>query len=323
MKVVDLLELRRAQWRELEQLCAQMERRWRRTVTAASATRFSALYRAACADLALADAYQLPPATIDYLHHLIGRAHNQLYRSQMLNLRTWFRDLFVVVPRRLLADRCLWLAAGVFWGVFLLAAVMAYTTPDFAEQLLGKQQMNQLEESYSKPVHRSLIEGGEQGSGMAGFYIYHNVGIGLRCFAFGLLLGIGGLYVTLFNAAMLGACFGFMARTPQADNFFEFVTAHGPFELSAIVLCAAAGMRLGFSLVDTHGLTRGASLRRAAGESMPTIWTAVVLFVLAAMIEAFLSPSMAPYAVKAGVAVLSSVLLLIYLVVLGYPRRSS
>ena len=104
-------------------------RRWsgwrRQTVPADAATRFAALYRAACADLALADAYQLPPATIEYLHQLVGRAHNQLYRSQALNFRTWFHELFVVVPRRLLADRCLWLAAGVFWGVFLLAGLMA------------------------------------------------------------------------------------------------------------------------------------------------------------------------------------------------------
>jgi hypothetical protein len=73
-------------------------------------------------------------------------------------------------------------------------------------------------------------------------------------------------------------------------------------------------------MVDTHGLTRAASLRRAARDTMPILWTAVVLFVLAAMIEGFLSPSVAPYAIKAGVAVLSTVLLLVYLFVLGYPR---
>ena len=66
MKVVDLLESRRTEWRELEQLCARMEGRWRRKVSAETALRFSALYRAACADLALADAYQFPPAAIDY-----------------------------------------------------------------------------------------------------------------------------------------------------------------------------------------------------------------------------------------------------------------
>ncbi len=259
MKVVDVLQSRREQWAELEQLCAQMENWRRRRMAADCLTRFAALYRAACADLALADAYHFPPATIDYLHQLVGRAHNQLYRSEAIGWRTWLRTLVTTTPRRLLTDRCLWLAAGVFWGVFLLAAAMSYSTPRFAEQVLGKEQMMMLEESFSSPVHRSAVEGGNVGSGMAGFYVFHNVGIGLRCVAFGLLLGIGGLYITFYNAAMLGASFGFMAQSPNAGNFYQFVTAHGPFELTAIVLCAAAGLRLGFSLVDTQGLTRSAS----------------------------------------------------------------
>ncbi len=320
MKTVDILKTRREQWHELEQLCARMERPWRRTLSAESATRFSTLYRSACADLALADAYQLPPAMIDYLHQLVGRAHNQLYRSQTLNYRTWFRELFLVAPRRMFGDRCLWVAACLFWGVFFLAGIMAWYTPGFAERVLGKTHLMQLEDSYSSPVRRGLIEGGEQGSGMAGFYVFNNVGIGLRCFSFGLLLGIGGLYVTLFNAIMLGTSFGFMAKSPHAENFFQFVTAHGPFELTAIVLCSAAGLRMGFSLIDTRGLTRGASLRRAATESMSILWAAVVMFVLAAGIEAFLSPSSAPYAIKAATAILSCILLFFYFVILGYPR---
>ena len=96
---------------------------------AADVLRFSALYRAACADLALADAYQLPPATIEYLHQLVGRAHNQLYRGEALTFRGWFHELFVAVPRRLRADRCLWLAAGLFWGFFLLTAALAFLPP--------------------------------------------------------------------------------------------------------------------------------------------------------------------------------------------------
>jgi uncharacterized membrane protein SpoIIM required for sporulation len=284
--------------------------------------RFSALYRAACADLALAYAYQLPPETIRYLHQLVARAHNQLYRGEALRMRGWFRELFTVVPRRLLADRCLWLAMVVFWGTFVLTAALAYSTPGMAEQVLGKEMLMQLEDSFSQPVSRGLAEGGNVGSGMAGFYIFNNVGIGFRCFAFGLLFGIGGLYVTLFNAAMLGVVFGYMAKSPHSDNFFQFVTAHGPFELTAIVFCSAAGMRLGFSLIDTRGMTRMASLHRAVKESMSTMWTAAVLFVMAAGIEAYVSPSSAPYAIKAGVAIVSAAFLLFYLFVLGYPKRS-
>jgi uncharacterized membrane protein SpoIIM required for sporulation len=317
MKVADLLESRRTQWRELEQLCDRTNHWYRKRMPAADVLRFSALYRAACADLALADAYQLPPATIEYLHQLVGRAHNQLYRGEALTFRGWFHELFVAVPRRLRTDRCLWLAASIFWGLFLLTAVLARVTPDFAERVLTKEQMMALEEMYSKPIDRSLADGGAQGSFMGGFYIFNNGSIGLQCFAFGLFLGIGGLYETIFNAIILGTVFGFMAKSAHADNFFQFVTAHGPFELTAIMLCAAAGMRLGFSLVTTNGLTRIESLRRAAKEAMSTAWAALVLFILAAGIEGFVSPSALPYAFKAAVAILSTVLLLVYFFVLG------
>jgi uncharacterized membrane protein SpoIIM required for sporulation len=321
MKVADLLESRRAQWRELEQLCDRANHWLRKRMPASEVLRFSTLYRAACADLALADAYQLPPATIEYLHQLVGRAHNQLYRGEALTFRGWFHELFVVVPRRLRADRCLWLASGIFWGIFLLTGVLAFVTPDFAERVLSKDQITAVEDMYSKPVDRSLGEGGMAGSVMGGFYINNNCGIGLQCFAYGLLLGIGGLYETIFNAVILGTVFGYMAKSQHAGNFFQFVTAHGPFELTAIVLCAAAGMRLGFSVIWTNGLTRIASLRQAGKEAMSTVWAAMALFVMAAGIEGFVSPSALPYAVKAAVAILSTVLLLVYFFVLGCGKR--
>ena len=81
MKVAQLIERRQPMWRELEILCSQMTRGSRKKDPEVVA-RFSELYRSACADLALAEAYQLPPKTVDYLHRLVARAHNQLYRSR-------------------------------------------------------------------------------------------------------------------------------------------------------------------------------------------------------------------------------------------------
>ena len=42
------------------------------------------------------------------------------------------------------------------------------------------------------------------------------------------------------------------------------------------------------------------------------------MFLLAAAIEGFLSPSSAPYWVKAAVAIVSTIMMLFYLLVLGY-----
>ncbi|HEX4129947.1 MAG TPA: stage II sporulation protein M [Pirellulales bacterium] len=307
------LQARQLQWSELETAARRLEGGGRK-VPLREMLRFAALYRAACADLALADARQLSPTTVAYLHQLVGRAHNQLYRSQSFRPATWLAELFVVVPRRLYRDNCLRLAMAIFWSVFLVVLVTAYCSPTFAEQLIGKDQMQMYERMYADPIDGKHDE---SRAGMAGFYVQHNAGIGLQCFGAGLLLGIGGLFLTISNAALLGSVFGFMLTTPERTNFYHFVTAHGPFELTAIVLAAGAGMRLGFSLIDTRGYTRGESLRRAAGESVAPVCAAVVLFCLAATIEAFVSPSSLPYSAKAGVAIVSAAMLLFYFFGLG------
>ncbi|NLE39796.1 MAG: stage II sporulation protein M [Pirellulaceae bacterium] len=317
MKVSDLLETRRVKWKALEMLCERLEGRGRRRLDAATVIRFASLYRSACADLALADAYQLPQDTIRYLHQLVGRAHNQLYRSRLFRLSTWSRQLLVDVPRRLFNDWSLRLAFCIFWGVFALSAVLSYSRPDFAQQVVGKETLENVEEMYSQPANdqNPAFRGF-----MLGYYVLNNAGIGLRCFAMGIVFGVGGLLVTVFNAALLGGIFGHMATTAQSDNFFQFVTAHGPYELTAVVMASAAGMRMGFSLLYTKGRTRIDSLRLASREAMPTMGAFVILFVLAALIEAFISPSPLPYGFKAGVSVFSAASLVFYFVFLGYPR---
>ncbi|MDP6719974.1 MAG: stage II sporulation protein M, partial [Pirellulaceae bacterium] len=71
----------------------------------------------------------------------------------------------------------------------------------------------------------------------------------------------------------------------------------------------------------TGGLTRFASLQKTGRDAIPIMGAAIVMFFLAAMIEGFLSPSAAPYWLKATVAVLSSGMLTFYFVVLGLPRE--
>lgn len=327
MKVVVLLNKRRQNWHELEKYCNQLDSQGRRSLGPATVVRFASLYRSVCGDLALAESYQLPATTVAYLHQLVGRAHNHLYRSRNFLFYDWLVELLVRVPQRLFHDNALRLATLLFWGFFFATMFLAYAEPEFAEKLVGRESLEMYERMYDEPLTGRALD---QGGFMAGFYVRNNAGIGLQCFAGGLLLGIGGIFITVSNAVGLGVVFGHMATTPQKENFFQFVTAHGPFELTAIVLSAAAGMRLGFAIIDTRGpiengestqrISRRDSLVRAGYQALPMALMAVVLFCLAAIIEAFISPSSAPYWAKATVAAGSAAALMFYFVVLGWPR---
>ncbi|MFK7770092.1 MAG: stage II sporulation protein M [Mariniblastus sp.] len=322
MKVADLIEKRQPLWEELEHLCLQMKSKSEPEIV----SRFSTLYRAACADLALAESYQLPPNTVEYLHRLVARAHNQLYRSQRFQWRHWYDKIFVDTPKLIFNDPCVHIVTVVFWGLFLIAAYLAYENtlwPGFAEKVVGEQSLEKFTEMYSGFNGRGFA-GNSQ---MFGFYVNHNASIGLSCFVT-MLFVLPGLITLSFNAVQLGTVFGYMFRPDLGDasiNFQNFVTAHGPFELTAIILSAGAGLKIGLSWLMTGGLRRRDSLVKTARESLPIAMCAVVLFCLAAMIEGFISPTpenYMPWWVKGLVAVASSWMLMVYFVVLGYPRET-
>jgi len=321
MKVAELIEKRQPLWRELEGLCVTVGRKPSPEVAA----KFSSLYRAACADLALAESYQLPPNTVDYLHRLVAKAHNQLYRSQSFRWKDWTDKIFVDTPRLIFNDPCIHIAAIIFWGLFLLAAFLAYENsvwPGFAENVVGEQGLETFKDMYNGFGGRSGVGGNV---GATGFYVSHNAGIGLQCFVT-MLLVIPGLVTLSYNAVNLGTVFGYMFRPELGDasvNFQNFVTAHGPFELTAIILSAGAGLKIGLGWLMTGGLSRSDSLLKTAREALPIAMCAVVLFIFAALIEGFVSPSTVgfmPWWIKGVVAVGSSCALMIYFVVLGYPQ---
>ncbi|HEX8202527.1 MAG TPA: stage II sporulation protein M, partial [Isosphaeraceae bacterium] len=178
----------------------------------------------------------------------------------------------------------------------------------------GAEFLEQIEQMYAEPIGPGRQR---DDALMAGFYIQHNASIGLQCYAWGLAFGLGTLSILFDNAKALGTAFGSMARTPYAGHFYTFVTAHAPFELTAIVFSGGAGLRLGWGLIDTQGQTRLASLRREAARSLPTVGAAVFLFVLAAFLEGFVSGSALPYPYKAAIALACSALLVAYLALGG------
>ncbi len=255
MRVVERLKQRESAWQELDVLIARAgEKGRRRRLTAGEVLRLGALYRAACTDLMLAEDHDLPRETVAYLHSLVGRGHNLIYSASGFNFRDWGRALFQTAPRRLRSDPTLRIAAMVFWGAFLMAAMLAAGREGFAALVATEPALEQMDHLYSEPVDQPRKDGLERSdTAMTGFYIWHNAGIGLRCFAWGIVFGLGSIKELLFEGIFLGTIFGYMATRAHALNFYTFVTAHSSFELTAIVLSGAAGLRLGWGLVDTQG----------------------------------------------------------------------
>jgi uncharacterized membrane protein SpoIIM required for sporulation len=96
---------------------------------------------------------------------------------------------------------------------------------------------------------------------------------------------------------------GYLTERGLSATFYSFVVTHSAFELTAIVLSGAAGLRIGHALLAPGRLTRGESLVRATRDAMVIVYGVTAMLVVAAAIEAFWSSaSWLPHAVKYGVA---------------------
>jgi uncharacterized membrane protein SpoIIM required for sporulation len=322
MRVAERLREREASWRELDSLLSRMAGGRRARLSAKEVLRMGELYRSACTDLMLAEDHDLPRETVADLHALVGRAHNLVYRASGFDFRDLGRALFQTAPRRLRSDLALRLSAVVFWGAFLFTALLAAGREDFARQVVGAQTLEGVDHMYSEPLDAARKDGLHRNDTMmAGFYVFNNAGIGLRCFAWGIVFGLGSLYELLYNAIVIGTLFGYMTTRPHWVNFYTFVTAHSSFELTAVVVSGASGLRMGWGLVDTQGQSRLSSLRREAANAMPAVGASVVLFVLAALVEGYVSASSLPYWVKAAVALMSAAGIIAYLSLGGRDER--
>jgi uncharacterized membrane protein SpoIIM required for sporulation len=155
---------------------------------------------------------------------------------------------------------------------------------------------------------------------MTGFYVYNNVGIALRCFALGIIGGIGSAIYLVQNGLFTGAILGYVVSRGAGFNILTFIVGHGSLELGAIVLAGGAGLSLGWSIVAPGDRTRLASLQTCAREIIVIVAGAAAMLVMAALIEGFWSASSIPTAVKLTVGATMFVLVVAYILLGGRHR---
>ena len=88
----------------------------------------------------------------------------------------------------------------------------------------------------------------------------NNVLVAAEALIFGVLLGMPTLCVLLDNALNVGVDGGLMIAHGKAAEFFALILPHGMLELSAVFLAAAAGLRLGWTVIDPGPRPRSRAL---------------------------------------------------------------
>lgn len=155
---------------------------------------------------------------------------------------------------------------------------------------------------------------------VSGFILFNNVRVAFLAFVVGIALGVPTVLILIQNGFMVGALGAGYHVAGKAGMFWSLILPHGVLELSAIAIAAGAGLRIGWSLVDPGDRPRARALAEEAGDAATVIVGVVPAFVLAALIEGFVTGrDLFPPAVQVGIGCVVGAAYLLFL--FGLPGR--
>jgi uncharacterized membrane protein SpoIIM required for sporulation len=317
------LETRAPAWDRLEVLIARAGRKGVSALTQDELHELTRLYPAVAVDVARARMYRMDPKTEERVNRLAIVAHGLLYRRPHVRPLTTVARFFCQDYPRLF--RKLWPCTVLATVLFLTAGTGAYViarvhpstaylfVPCGIELPDGRGDLSpaDISERFRRIPQPPMAAG----------IMANNISVAIRAFAYGITAGVGTCWILFFNAMMLGGFAAHFANHGLSYPFWSFILPHGVLEIMAILIAAAAGLRLGISLAVPGSVARGASLRAGAVDAVLLVLGTIPMFVVAGIIEGFITPSHLSGEIKITLGVSVGAVTLAYLLFAGQGRR--
>lgn len=280
-------------WSQYRELLEQLEKPARQREPKSPTHLFPSIYRRICAHYALARSRRYSPGLTEKLHDLVSRGYGHLYRHRPEWGRQTLDFLASGFPRTLRRHLHLFaLSSLLFFLPMLVMALGCYVDTELIYTVLDAESVSRLESMYdptNRKPGRDAWRQADTDFAMFGFYVMNNVGIAFRTFALGLILGVGSLFILVFNGLAIGAAAGHLSAVGYGETFWPFVSGHSALELIAIAISGAAGLLLAAALLAPGRRRRRDALRENAREAVKLVTGALAMLLLAALIEAFWS----------------------------------
>ena len=310
------IEKRKPYWQQLESLITSSSSGLK-GLSHEELQELSLLYRQTAADLA---AIRQDPSSVHfarYLNQLMARAHNIIYAGHRASpgaILAFFRHEYPRVFRRNLKYCALAFAIFIVGG--FIGTALTLQDPDFELQIIGPQMVQtiQRKEMWThsiigvKPLASSRI-------------MTNNMTVGFMAYATGITAGLGTIYMMFFNGLLMGVIGTACALAGMSLSLWSFVAPHGALELPSIFLAGGGGLMIARGLLFPGVLPRKESLALAGREATILVLGTVPLLIIAGTVEAFVSPTGLPVALKFAMSAALLALLTSYLFGAGRSGR--
>ena len=305
----------RPRWQLLEAMLAKMERRAPESKKRAFLQELSAAYRATTGDLAFAQTHFRGTTVLLFLHQLVARAHNQIYRSKPVTLGEFVQFFRLEIPnavrRHLVALN--WAALIFLTGVMLGLSVVQFDERA-ASLILPTRILDSiyLGRMWTGPIFSVLP------APVASTYLFtSNISVALLAFAGGLSFGIVSFWIIFFNGVMLGVVFKLCANYGLLGALLAFIATHGFLEISSIIVAGGAGFVVANALLRPGDYSRSDALSLQARSAVRMAVASVPALIVSGCLEAFISPLTLPLGFKIAIGLAMALAFWLYLLFTG------
>jgi uncharacterized membrane protein SpoIIM required for sporulation len=299
-------------WKRLDTLVKR-----RRALTGAEVDELVTLYQRTATHLSVVRSAGHDPALVAGLSSRVARARGAVTGSHVPAWKAVAR--FAVISFPAMAYRARWWWLGTALGSILVAVLLGWwiaRSPVIQAELLPRAAVRQLVNHQFQDYYSQYAA-----TSFAADVWTHNVVVGALSLISGVLLGLPTLWLLFGNALNVGVDGGLMFAHGKGGLFFALILPHGMLELTAVFLAAAAGLRLGWCVIDPGPRPRSRALAEEGRAAVTIALGLIVVLLISGVIEAFVTPSPLPTWARILIGVVAEVAFLSYAILLG--RRAS
>ena len=331
MNAEQFVRTHRSDWERLDTLVDQAQKNGLASLPDEELHELGALYRRAAADLARAQTRHASTHAgrelVRSLNDLVLRAHAQVYSAPAPKPLRALRFLMWGFPA---AFRRQWRAitlAGVFLFLpAMLAHLAVVVNQDLAPLFVPDSAIQEVQKRAEQKIitgwgANTNFDGILSSPAISSFIMTNNIRVSFGALAMGVTAGIGTAFMLIQNGMLIGGLGGVATNENVDLLFWAVILPHGVIELTAICIAGGAGLVLARAIYAPGDLPRRDALRLAGTEAARLIIGVILLLVIAGIIEGFLTPLPLPPLFKIAFALMTGVVLLLYLA--ARPRQST
>ncbi|NLF98092.1 MAG: stage II sporulation protein M [Candidatus Riflebacteria bacterium] len=311
-------------WEETENLLNRIENHTAESIKPADVLRLGELYTELISDLnKLTVAIDDPPARAR-VNRLALRAYGTIYQKKPMTFGELV-NFFIFGFPRLVRRRIHFVIASAL--LFITAALVGYLCiheksrlVDLAVPPVEQQRLKSLAMAARPNEPHPLAREGN--FGLSSSIMVNNIRVSILAFATGIFLGIGTIIILIKNGLMLGAMAALYTDAGYARYFWSLILPHGGIELICIFIGGAAGFIVGYSLINPGSYRRKDWVVKEGHDAVKLVIGSIPLLVLAALIEAYITPAFLSPDHKLGLSAIFFLLLVAWLTAGAHADQS-